>query len=135
MIGSRTGLLGPALLLVSLAGGCNDRPSWARERLGRAYFDSAGAYVHAGISTRIHPRLEPLDLPNLHGDTLGRPFQLFRMRCAACHRVPDPSMKSDQHWPYLVGKMKERTKSAGLVPMTDAEADTILRFLKEHSRR
>lgn len=129
----------PLLLTVGLAltvgaSACEDRPSWARERLSSGYFDSTGTYKNAGVSTRIQADITPLDPESLHGDTLVRAFQLFRMRCAACHRVPDPTMKEGQYWPYTVGKMRERTEKAGLVPMTEAEADSILDFLRRHSK-
>lgn len=121
--------------LAVLAGGltsCDDRPSWAREQIGPSYFDSAGAYSNAGVSTRLRGDPVPLDASTLEGDTLGRSFHLFRSRCAACHRPPDPSMKKARHWPYLVGRMRERSAKAGLIPMTEAEADTILGFLQKH---
>lgn len=126
-------LLASGLVIVGVAG-CEDRPSWARERLSTSYFDSTETYRSAGVSTRVRADLTPLKPSSLRGDTLGRSFHLLRTRCAACHQVPDPTMKTAQHWPYLVSRMRKRTESAGLIPMTGAEGDTILRLLQKHAK-
>jgi hypothetical protein len=44
-------------------------------------------------------------------------------------------MKSGEHWSYLVGRMRENTRTTGLIPMSEAEADSILGFLRAHARR
>jgi hypothetical protein len=123
------------LMLVLPVAACEARPSWEREGLGRAYFDPSGAFVHAGVSARARPAVVPMAAGAFGADTLGRDFHLFRTRCGACHEAPDPGMKTAEHWSFLIGRMKDKTKTAGLIPMTDAEADSILGSLMRHGRR
>lgn len=135
----RRALPGPATVLAALAivlavAACDTRPAWEQAR-GRLYFDSTGTYVHAGVSTRTDVDIEPLDRASLRGDTTGRPFHLYSMRCGSCHDAPDPAMKTGEHWSYLIGRMQDKTATAGLIPMTDAEADTVLGFLRRHAPR
>lgn len=122
--------------VAALAGlsACDTRPSWERQAMGRTYFDSTGTYVHAGISTRADPDIEPLRRSSLGADTASRSYHLYGMRCGSCHDAPDPKMKSDEHWSFLVGRMQDKTRTAGVIPMTDAEADSILTFLRRHAR-
>lgn len=130
---SRVPRVVPALLLLTAA--CDTRAGWERQALGREYFDSTGAYVHAGVSTRAAPDIDPLDVSNLHGDTTAADFKLYQMRCAACHELPDPTMKTAEHWSFLIGRMQGKTETAGLIPMTDEEAEGILGFLRRHAKR
>lgn len=121
---------------VAVAGlsACDTRPGWEREAMGRTYFDSTGTYVHAGISTRTDVAVEPLDPTTLGSDSASRSYHLYGMRCGSCHEAPDPMMKTGEHWSFLVGRMQDKTRTAGVIPMTDAETDSILTFLRRHSR-
>lgn len=130
--GGRAILLGSVSMVALTA--CDTRPSWERESLGRRYFDSTGTYVHAGISTRADPDIQPLRRSSLGADTASRSYHLYGTRCGSCHEAPDPRMKTGEHWPVLIGRMQAKTRSAGVIPMTDAEADSILRFLRKHTR-
>lgn len=123
------------LAVVLAAGACDARPAGQRQALGRTYFDSTGAYVHAGVSTRMTADIEPLRLSTLRGDTTSGAYHLYAMRCGACHLAPDPLMKTDEQWAFLIGRMQTKTATAGLIPMSDAEADTVLHFLRTHARR
>lgn len=123
------------LALVLGASACDARPSWQRQALGRAYFDSTGSYVHAGVSTRTNADIEPLRPSSLGSDTTRRIYDLYAMRCGSCHDAPSPRMKTGEHWSFMIGRMQDKTRTAGLIPMTDAEADSILDFLRRHARR
>jgi hypothetical protein len=114
---------------------CDARPSWEREALGREYFDPSGSYGYAGVSTRMRADIEPLDPSTLQGDSSSADVHLYQMRCGACHQVPDPRMKAPEHWAYLVRRMRGKAEGAGLMPMTDAEGDTIVALLRAHARR
>lgn len=130
--GALLGLLAGTLFLVAA---CDTRPSWEREVRGRAYFDETGSFVHAGVSVRARPDVTPMDPSSFGPDTATRAFDLYRMRCAACHEPPDPTLKTPEHWSFLIGRMKANTATAGLIPMTDAEADSILALLMRHGKR
>ena len=114
--------------------GCDFRPAWQRNAMGRAYFDSTGTYVDAGVSVRFKPDIEPLDPSSLGSDSTSRAYHLFAMRCGSCHAAPDPAGKTGEHWTFLIGRMQDKTRRAGVIPMTDAEADTILAFLHRRAR-
>lgn len=131
----RASLAAGALGLAVAAAGCDTRAPWEREALGRTYFDSTGTYVHAGVSTRARANIEPLRAASLGADTARAAYHLFVMRCGSCHDAPDPAMRSPEHWTVLVRRMQDKTRTAGLIPMTDAEADSILGLLREHARR
>lgn len=122
-------------LFVGVLTACDTRPSWDREGRGRSYYDTTGSYVHAGVSMRTAPDLRPMDPSSFGADTASREFHLYRMRCAACHEVPDPELKTPSQWSYLIDRMKDKTGTAGLIPMTDAEADSIVDLLSRHGRR
>lgn len=124
-----------ALAALLLLAACDARPPWDREARGRAYFDESGDYVHAGVSVRARPEVQPMDPSSFGADTTSREFHLYQMRCAACHEPPDPQMKTPEHWSFLIGRMKDKTRTAGLIPMTDAEADSILGLLMRHGKR
>ncbi|MGD2067174.1 MAG: hypothetical protein PVI57_00710 [Gemmatimonadota bacterium] len=123
------------LPLLLLTAACDARAGRERQALGREYFDSTGSYVHAGVSTRARADIDPLDVSSLDGDTTAADFKLYQMRCAACHELPDPTMKTGEHWSFLIGRMQGKTETAGLIPMTDEEAEAILGFLRRHARR
>ena len=112
---------------------CDFRPAWQQESMVRSYFDSTGTYVDAGVSVRIQPDIEPLRKSALGPDSTARSYLLFAMRCGSCHAVPDPGMKTGEHWSFLLRRMQDRTHRAGVIPMSDAESDSILTFLRKHA--
>lgn len=124
-----------AAFVAAVLAACDTRPSWDREGRGRGYYDVTGDFVHAGVSMRTPPELQPMDPSSFGADTASREFHLYRMRCAACHEVPDPGLKTGSQWSYLVERMKGKTATAGLIPMADAEADSILELLSRHGKR
>jgi hypothetical protein len=124
-------------VLAAVVTGCESesRPAWQRETLGRAYFDDSGRFAHAGVSTRLDLDLRPLDPTALGADTLRPEFHLFRRRCGSCHNPPNPSDLTGEQWSYLIPRMKEKTETAGLLPISDAQADSILGLLLTHAKR
>ncbi|MEQ9569868.1 MAG: hypothetical protein RLN75_06730 [Longimicrobiales bacterium] len=111
---------------------CDFRPAWQRESMGQVYFDSTGTYVDAGVSVRFQPDIEPLRRSSLGPDT-ARSYHLFAARCGSCHAVPDPDMNTGEHWSFLMRRMQDKTRRAGVIPISDAESDSILTFLRKHA--
>lgn len=140
MRGGRGGSGGTAAVLVTVAAlamtACgNDGRAAGTHRVDRALFDSTGTWVHAGVSARTRVEVPPLRPAALGADTAGRAFHLYQTRCGSCHLPPDPAMKSGEHWSFLVRRMQDKTRTAGLLPMTDAEADSIMALLRKHGSR
>ena len=71
------------------------------------------------------PRAEPADgrWPGMTAADLDQGRQLYRARCAACHRPVPPSSIAADAWPAQVAEMKER---AGVTP---DQARSIERYL------
>ena len=124
------------LLILGLlaVGACDTRTTWQKAK-GQKYFDESGRYGYAGISTRMHADIRSLNAARIQEDTTARPFRLYVMRCGACHDPPDPAMKTGEHWSFQIPLMREKSVNAGLIPMTEPEADTILGFLRRHAQR
>ena len=125
------------LVLLPFVAGCgSDAPAMGeRAGLGRSYFDAAGRHSGAGVSTRVRGRVEPYEPASFGADTLGREFHLFRARCSSCHEAPDPGVRSAEHWGFLLPRMVETSKRAGVLPMSQAEADSILALLQRNAGR
>lgn len=61
---------------------------------------------------------------------------IFRETCSQCHAVPDPEVRSPQQWPGVLRRMRAHmTRAEDIEPLTDDEAETVLHYLRQASRR
>lgn len=68
-------------------------------------------------------------LPDLPGR------QTFRETCSQCHGLPHPESRSPRQWSDIVPRMRgHMSRAEDVDPLTDEEADAVLRYLKEASR-
>lgn len=93
------------------------RRGWSR----RAAFLLGALVLGAGGCSRPLPEAE------------SEGAKLYAKHCNNCHRVfPPQSLKFDM-WKYQVERMQAVIARQGLTPMTPAERDTVLEYLKRHS--
>jgi mono/diheme cytochrome c family protein len=59
---------------------------------------------------------------------------MFIVRCALCHQLPDPGMLKPQQWKLIISTMQQRMQQAGVRQLDDQELETILEYLGERAR-
>lgn len=69
-------------------------------------------------------------LPDLPGR------ELFRQTCSQCHAVPDPEARPPRDWADILRRMRAHmARAEDIEPLGDDEADTVLQYLRQTSRR
>lgn len=59
----------------------------------------------------------------------------FQQTCTQCHALPDPSLHTGAEWATVVERMRSHMGTMGKLVITPAEADEILRYLANGSRK
>lgn len=134
-----------ALAAVVIAGGLSlrergriagmDASMAARRELAQTPLAPVGSAPRAGVSARAPIRVQPL--PDRLAKQLRHDpdFQRFTHRCGVCHATPDPQLYGASDWPQLVARMAGTVDAAGLLPLSDADREAVLRVLLQHGRR
>jgi hypothetical protein len=106
----------------------------ARRELAATRLAPAGAAPQAGISARAPIRVQ--GIPDRLAKRLrdDHDFQRFSHRCGVCHGSPDPALHPAHQWDAVVGRMAANIDAAGLLPLTEADRDAVLRVLRQHAR-
>lgn len=60
---------------------------------------------------------------------------LFEVRCALCHQIPDPVMLKPAQWDSILTVMQKRIEQKGLPQLPDDEVRAIREFLHNNARR
>jgi hypothetical protein len=60
--------------------------------------------------------------------------QLYAKRCGPCHAVPHPARLAYPGWVQLLPVMERRMAESGMQPLSEAERNEILAYLKAHAR-
>jgi hypothetical protein len=105
----------------------------ARRELSATRLAPAGAAPQAGISARAPIRVPPMPdrlARQLHSNA---DFHRLSHRCGVCHSTPDPKLHDAAAWSGVVGRMAATIDAAGLLPLSDADRDALLRVLVEHA--
>ena len=55
---------------------------------------------------------------------------LFESRCSVCHQLPDPEMLNPRQWAWVIKTMQTRMQQANIVPLSEDEVATIMRYLE-----
>jgi len=58
----------------------------------------------------------------------------YRSRCGSCHALPHPQRLSYADWQMLLPIMEQRIQERGMAEISTKERDTLLTYLKAHSR-
>jgi len=61
--------------------------------------------------------------------------QLYRQRCAQCHRLYGPSLLTAEMWTFMVNRMEQEMLRRGVPPLKVEEKQTILEYLQKHSNK
>jgi hypothetical protein len=61
--------------------------------------------------------------------------QLYRQRCAQCHRLYGPSLLTADMWTVMVTRMEQEMLRRGVPPLKVEERQTILEYLQKHSNK
>lgn len=109
-----------------------------------AYFATAEAQMDGGMrammqrmmADRLPPGIDPKLLPDPQSAGAGA----LERYCSQCHNLPGPGMHTVAEWPEIVARMTERMRMmngmmGGVVAPTQAETDTLLRYLQAHAQR
>jgi cytochrome c5 len=56
---------------------------------------------------------------------------LFAQTCARCHALPAPSQHTTAEWPAVLQRMRQHMADFQMPTMSDAQADTLVRYLQE----
>jgi len=59
--------------------------------------------------------------------------QLYASRCGGCHRLYAPGSMKAEMWKVQVERMQGEMARRGAPPLTAAEQDTLLDYLRRHS--
>jgi hypothetical protein len=105
----------------------------ARRELAATRLAPDGAAPRAGVSARAPIRVRPLPdrlARRLHGDA---DFQRLSHRCGVCHTTPDPSLYTGAQWPGVLDRMAGTIDAAGLLPLSAADREAVLRVLSRHA--
>src|SRR5690348_4254873 len=99
---------------------------------------------HGAMLERILPRaIEPPDLPEPQSSGA----VLTRRYCVQCHNLPSPAMHTAERWGPLVERMVWRMRGNGNMGSlmkdmmahvrapTDAEVQTLTRYLQKHGQK
>ncbi len=60
--------------------------------------------------------------------------QLFAGKCGICHSVPHPKRYTYAQWEHMIKVMEKQMEHKKMVPLTEEEKNTILGYLRKHSR-
>lgn len=60
--------------------------------------------------------------------------QVYAARCSSCHVLPHPARLTYAGWVQLLPLMERRMAERGMAPMSDADRNEILAYLKAHAR-
>lgn len=72
----------------------------------------------------------PTPIPDMGSDEAG----LYSSRCGACHSVPHPKRHTARQWEHIIGVMEKELSHRNMPALTAEEKETILDYLKRHSR-
>jgi len=139
-IGASTRWTLVATLVLLLTSACVAAEPEARKEASQApepsvlLADTTGAFPFAGISMQLELDITPIDISELEGDTVGRPFHLLMERCGGCHSVPAPASKSPGEWADVLERMHANALLAGLMPSSTSERELIVGYLERHAR-
>jgi len=61
--------------------------------------------------------------------------QLYRERCAQCHRLYGPSLLTAEMWTFMVSRMEQEMLRRGVPPLKVEEKQTILEYLQKYSNK
>ena len=61
--------------------------------------------------------------------------QLYRQRCAQCHRLYGPSLLTAGMWTFMVNRMEQEMLRRGVPPLKVEEKQTILEYLQKYSNK
>ena len=61
--------------------------------------------------------------------------QLYRQRCAQCHRLYGPSLLTAEMWTVMVTRMEQEMLRRRVPPLKVEEKQTILEYLQKHSHK
>lgn len=108
------------------------------------YFGTAEAQMDGGMREmmqRMMPdRLPPGIDPKLLPDPQSAGARALERYCNQCHNLPGPGMHTAAEWPAVVARMETRMHMmtgmmGGVAAPTQAEADTLLRYLQAHAQQ
>lgn len=106
----------------------------ARRELAETPLAPTGTAPRAGVSARAPIRVQPLP-DRLARQLRGDPdFHRFSHRCGVCHVTPDPALYGEAQWPDVVARMAGTVEAAGLLPVSDADREAVLRVLRQYAR-
>jgi hypothetical protein len=60
--------------------------------------------------------------------------RLYVKRCGPCHAVPHPARLACPGWVQMLSLMERRMAESGMRPLSEAERNEILGYLKAHAR-
>jgi Dihaem cytochrome c len=60
--------------------------------------------------------------------------RVYRARCGSCHALPHPARLTYPGWVQLLPLMERRMAERGMAPLSEAERNQILAYLKAHAR-
>lgn len=60
--------------------------------------------------------------------------QLYGRRCGGCHRLYAPGSLTPAMWEMQVGRMQGEMTRRGVAPLTAAEREEILEYLRRHGQ-
>jgi hypothetical protein len=61
--------------------------------------------------------------------------QLYRERCAQCHRLYGPSLLTAEMWTFMISRMEQEMLRRGVPPLKVEEKQTILEYLQKYSNK
>ena len=61
--------------------------------------------------------------------------QLYRERCAQCHRPYGPSLLTAEMWTFMVSRMEQEMLRRGVPPLKVEEKQAILEYLQKYSNK
>ena len=87
----------------------------------------------AGVSANVDFTVDSIRPGDFGADTTGPLWSRFNHRCSGCHVAPSPKQHPAGRWAEVVDRMGGHFEDAGLLPFSEAEADTIAAFLDRHA--
>lgn len=59
--------------------------------------------------------------------------RLVASQCSLCHQTPSPALHAASDWPAVLRRMRGHMQELGIGSLTDAQADTVLRYLERYA--
>ena len=131
----RGGVIGSVVAVVLVAGFVGaSRYEAVREAEREAAVETSRirtwARANASVGVSVLPKRVPAADPGELESLNGLPgFHDYAMRCGSCHEPPDPAAYAPKQWVGKVAEMGEHIRRAGVVPPSEAQLDSVLRFL------